>query len=186
MDANPAGSYDSAEAVARAFLAALDDGRWSDAAALVHPQTREAFKSWWIDHLQRERHTPPQVDPETIFASPAELLGTADAAEAAELPSEELVARFAEAVQPGNLHRQRDGSAVAPIRVARTLLDSALDKSGGVFVRYRSEAWHGQVRNEATAGVYVLELIRMDDRWYVRDGDLGAGGVGHLVPSPPG
>ena len=60
------GVHDSAEGVARSFLAALDEGRWNDAAALVHPQTREAFKRWWVDQLRRGGLAAAQeIDPES-------------------------------------------------------------------------------------------------------------------------
>lgn len=184
MTASATEGQNSAEEAARSFLAALDEGRWNDAVALVHPRTREAFKTWWVGHLKRERPAPSSVDSETMFASSAELLGTADAAEAARLPAEALLARFAETVQPANLHRRLGESGEEPIRVVRTLLDSAPGEAGGVIVRYRCESWHGQLRNEATAAVCLVEMTRLDGRWYVRDADLGAGGIGHLVPRP--
>jgi hypothetical protein len=173
--------------VARSFFAALDEGRWIDAAALVHPQTREEFKRWWVDHLHRERLAPPpEGEPETVFASPASLLGTSDAAEAARLPAEEILARFAEAVQPGNLHRAFPGrhafGADEQIRVTRTVLHSAPGTSGSFLVRYRTEWWHGEIRNQATAGIHVLELARFNDEWRVRDADLGGFGNGHILP----
>lgn len=172
---------DTPQTIAQAFLAALDDGRWREAAALVDPHTREQFRTWSLQPLAnaRDEHMEPG-DAETRFVSPAALLGR----DAASLDDVEFLARFAEAVQPANVIRRLSGDS-GQIRVTRTLLEVAPVAPVApdhVTARYRTEWWHGPVRNEATAGVHSLELARTSAGWRVRDADLSGSGGGHILP----
>lgn len=175
---------DSADVVARAFLADLDGRRWRDAAALVDPETRKRFRAFAIEWIERRDPAPQQRPATTHFASPAALLGVADGASAMAMDAEELLARFAEGIHPGNLDRHHRSSpkADSDVRITRTLLDVQPRGDGRAWARYRTEWWHAGVRNEATAGEHRMELIRTSGGWRVRDADLGGWGGGHILP----
>jgi hypothetical protein len=175
-----------AEALARAFLGALDEERWRDAAALVARETQSRFRTFLVERITG-RGSGSAGATDTHFASPADMIGVADASEAARTPAEELLARFAESSHPGNLHRLHPGIAGldgGAIRITRTLLKIESRGPDRAVATYRTEWWHGRVRNEATAGDHTLELIRTDDGWHVHDADLSGRGGGHILPPP--
>ena len=173
------------ELLGRAFLRALDDRRWLDAAALVDPKTREAFQAWCLEAVgARDRLSPPQTARETRFFSAADLLRLSSAADAARFTSTEFLARFAEAVEPGTLYRGAGVEASAQqIRIARTFVEAVQDAPDRATVRYRADWWHGDQRNQATGGIHSFDLILTADGWRVRDADLGGWGTGHIFPS---
>ena len=174
---------DSPDAIARAFLAALDEGRWHDAADLVDPRTGERFRSFWIERLESEASGVPDDRPsDTLFTSASELLRVHDPAAAERLTPADMLARVAEASHPGNFiahGRAGDGE----IRITRTFLDSTPLGADRAQVRYRIEWRHGAVVSDM--GVHAMELTRASGGWAVRDADLGGHGGGHIVP-PPG
>lgn len=99
------GAEAEAEGLSRAFLRALDEGRWMDAAALVDPHTREALHAWTVEHLHEVAEAPSFAGPsDTRFVLAPEMLQMVSGA--AHLTSTEFLARFAEAVSRGAL-RQR-------------------------------------------------------------------------------
>lgn len=174
------------QSVARTFLAALDELRWTDAAELVDPHTREAFQRRCIEWIDRAPSRPQEaVESDTRFTSLLELLGLTSAAEASSLTSTEFLARFAEGVHPANLHRQLPIDSTNRARVTRTLVEAAVSASDRATVRYKTEWWHREVRNQAVGGVHSLELVLTQDGWRVRDADLGGWGGGRLLIPPP-
>lgn len=91
------GGTEELEDVARAFLAALDERRWHDAAVLVDSQTLERFRAWSIKLLDLRAHQPAQPgDSDTFFIPATVLMGVADAATAQRLSATQLLARVAE------------------------------------------------------------------------------------------
>jgi hypothetical protein len=177
---------DDAKPVAEAFLAALDDGRWSDAADLVDVGTREAFQAWVVEQITAAGEVSPSANPsDTHFLSAAALIGVSTGPEAARLTSAELVARFAQALSRASLDRVTGGSEPnRQIRITRRFLESFAAGGGGVTVRYRTEWWQGGERNVALAGIHSLELARTKEGWRVRDADLSGWGSGHILPPP--
>jgi hypothetical protein len=176
----------SPEAVAGAFLAALDDRRWHDAARLVDPRTAERFHAFWLARLESEAAdgAPDDVPSDTRFASTAELLGVEDAADAAHLTATELLARLAEALHPDDALRRAGALASdGAIRVIRTPVDSTHVEPDGMRVRYRIEWRQGEIASDR--GVHTLELVRTPTGWAVRDADLGGYGGGHILPPLP-
>jgi hypothetical protein len=185
------GVTDELQGAARAFLAALDELRWMDAAELVDSHTREAFQRRCIEWIDRASSRPQQVLPsDTQFTSLLEILGLTSAAEVASLTGTEFLARFAEGVHPGNLHRRlKDDStsgSTGQIHITRTFVEAAVSASGRATVRYNTEWWNGDVRNQAVGGIHSLELAKTQEGWRVRDADLGGwGGRRLLLPPPP-
>jgi hypothetical protein len=177
------GRDDSPEGTAQSFLAALDERRWHDAAALVDPRTAERFRGFWIARLESEASddVPDGVPSDTRFISAIELLRVPDAASATYLTATEILARVAEAHNPDDvLRRAGTPAGEGAIRVTRTLIDSGLPPSEGMRVRYRIEWRQGEIVNDR--GVHTLELTRTSAGWAVRDADLGGYGGGHIVP----
>lgn len=177
------GSDDSPEGTARSFLAALDERRWHDAAALVDPRTAERFRGFWLARLESEAAdgVPDDVPSDTRFLSATGLLRVPDAASAAHLTAAEILARVAEALHPENVLRRAGAPAgEGAIRVTRTLIDSAPPPPEGMRVRYRMEWRQGEIVTDR--GVHTLELTRTSAGWAVRDADLGGHGGGHIVP----
>lgn len=173
---------DSPEAVARAFLAALDEQRWWDAAALVDADAREGFRAFTLGLLGDGDAAAPHPPRETHFASPLAIIRATDRAEAERLDGEELLARFAEGIHPGNVRRlhppllQDDGE----IRIRRTLVGVDPRGDGGAWARYRTEWLQGEARNDV--GEHRMALIRTEDGWRVHDTDLSGFGGGHILP----
>jgi hypothetical protein len=181
---------DGLESVARAFLAAQDELRWMDAAELVDPHTRDVFQRRCIEWIDRAPSRPHEAVPsDTRFTSPLEILGLASAAEAVNLTSTEFLARFAEGVHPGNLHRQLPGDSTSgsagQIHITRTFVEAAVSASDRATVRYNTEWWSGDVRNQTVGGIHSLELARTPHGWRVRDADLGGWGGGTILLPPP-
>ena len=121
MNEHPSPSH-SPEGVARAFLAALDAGRWPEAAALVDPETAERFRAQQIKLLRLEERIPDEpASTETVFARATALLGVRSADEAEALPATELLARFADSLHPASvLRRAHDGGGHSGTETART------------------------------------------------------------------
>ncbi|HEX6372245.1 MAG TPA: hypothetical protein VF006_25225 [Longimicrobium sp.] len=171
------------ESVSRAFLHALDEGRWMDAAALVDPRTREALQAWSVEHIRTSAGTPPFTGPsDTRFFSASEVLGLRSEAEAACLTSTSFLARFAEGVSPANFLRMTERTAAKEVRIIRTFLDATHTVPDRATVRYRAEWWHGDQLDEAVGGIHSLELVLRSDGWRVRDADLSGQGGGHILP----
>lgn len=178
------GPWEDVEELARAFLAALDEERWSDAANLVDPATREAFQVWLVDQIRSsEGADPSEAQTDTQFLSAATLIGISSAAEAARFTSTEIVARFAQAVSPDSVNRLSGvrGSGGAP-RMTRHFLEVVSSTHGRATVRYRAEWWEGSELSRAMGGIHSLELILTEHGWRIRDADLGGWGVGHILP----
>lgn len=172
------------EAVARAFLTALDEGRWSDAADLVDIQTREAFQTWCVEQIGTAARAPGQAGPsDTWFVPAGTLMAVSTAAEAARFTSAELVARFAQAVSPASLHRQMGVRGLSgDVRITRRFLEANPTVRGRLRVQYRTDWWEGDERDLALGGIHSLELVLTGDGWRVRDADLGGWGGGHILP----
>lgn len=174
---------DSPEVIARGFLAALDEQRWGDAADLVAPETRELFRASALEYVASDGGAASDGPADTQAASPRSLFGVEDHAAAAGLSAEELLARFAERIHPGNLHRLYPGMSRGDfdIRITRTLL--RVESSGEDHARahYRAEWWYFGIPDE-TAGEHALELVRTTAGWRVHDADLSGRGDGHILP----
>src|SRR5688572_13186024 len=112
MRTSPDHLSDAPEATARAFLSALDAGDWHGTAALVHPQTADRFRDWFVQQLSRDgERQDPSGFADTVFPDPCELVGVRDASEVVALTSTELLARFAAAVDPRVIQRVLRASA---------------------------------------------------------------------------
>jgi hypothetical protein len=186
VDQSVHGRADEAEQLARAFLAALDEGRWSDAADLVDPQTREAFQTWCVERIRTASDAGPSAPPlDTHFLSIATLMGVATPAEAADFTSTQFVARFAEALSPGGLHRQRGAPGPSPqSRITREFIETVFGAHGRATALYRTEWWDGNQRNRSMGGTHSLELVLTQGGWRVRDADLAGWGGGRILPPP--
>lgn len=167
------------ELAAQAFLTALDEGRWRDAAGLVDAHTREALQAWCVERIRTAGGSAG--DTGTQFLSPTVLMGVSTAEEASLLTSTELVARFAEGVSRAGVDRHAAEPGLS--RITRRFLDASVSQ-GRATVHYRTEWWNGEERNVAMGGVHSLELVMTPEGWRVRDADLGAWGTGHLLPPP--
>jgi hypothetical protein len=172
------------EGVARAFLAALDERRWHDAAVLVDSQTLERFRAWSIKLLDLRSHQPAQPgESDTFFIPATALMGVADAATAKRLSATQLLARVAENVHPENVLRHHKLGQSEEIRITRTLVGVERASGNRATARYQTEWWHGDSRNEATAGVHTLDLVQTSTGWRIRDADLSGHGGGHILPA---
>lgn len=176
--------FDTPEALARAFFSALDGRRWREAAALIHPETAERFRSHQVERIrEEERSEASRQRAETIFTPAASLVGVATAAEAEALPATELLARFAEALDPAAVLRRVDGPGASPrLQLRRTVLTRSPAGAGRARVEYRTEWLDGEHRHHAMSGVHVLTAAWTDEGWRVRDVDLGGRGEGHILP----
>lgn len=171
------------EDVARAFLAALDERRWHDAALLVDSQTLERFRAVMIKFLDLQARLPAQpADSDTYFIPLTEMLGVADAAAAERLSATQLLAHFAESSHPENVLRHHPNAQPEEIRITRTLLEVEPVIADYATARYQTEWWHGASRNKETTGVHALELVRTSSGWRIRDADLSGYGGGHILP----
>jgi hypothetical protein len=172
---------DTPDEVTCAFLSALDEQRWQEAAALVSVDSQVAFREFfrgWIGSLRdgNEAH-------ETGFASPLSLVGGADHAQVEGFAAEELLARFAEGVHPGNLPRHYPGALDAgKMRITRTLLRIEPIGEGRARAWYCTEWWYDGVVSPVLGGEHEMELIRTPYGWRVRDVDLSGQGGGHILP----
>lgn len=169
--------------VAQAFISALNEHRWRDAVVLVDGRTQAAFRASVGEWMEDEARSTP-ADGDTRFASPLRMMGVADAAEAMELTAEELLARFAEALHPGNLPRHYPGIALdtGGMRITRTLLRIEPIGEDRARAWYRTEWWDGDVLSAVLGGEHALELMLTPDGWRIRDADLSGHGGGHILP----
>jgi|GEM_PF-5028857 len=173
----------SPEDVARAFLAALDERRWHDAALLVDPQILERFRARMIELLDlRDRQPEQPSDSDTFFIPATTLLGVADPVAAERLSATQLLAHLAESCHPENVLRHHGNAQPEEVRITRALVGVEPVSADRATARYQTEWWHGDRRNEATAGVHALELVRTSSGWRVRDTDLSGYGGGHILP----
>lgn len=184
----PPSPSDSPEEVARAFLAALDAGRWREAAALVDPQTAERFRVQQIELLRLEERSPETPVPaQTVFARTAALLGVRGADEAEALPAAELLARFAESLHPASVLRRaqgagdHSGTGSPPPRLTRTIVGCMKGDDGSARVEYRTDWRQGETRSDFMGGFHVLTAIHTPAGWRVRDADLSGHGSGHIL-----
>ena len=184
MEQSADGPGKEPESLARAFVTALDEGRWSDAADLVDTQTRKAFQAWCVEQIGiAAQGLGPESPSDTRFVAAGALMGVSTKAEAARLTSNEFVARFAEAVSPRNLDPQAGAQdASGPSRITRQVMDTAHRSGNRATVRYRTEWWNGEVRNVSMSGIHTLHLRLTKEGWRVRDADLGGWGEGHILP----
>jgi hypothetical protein len=187
MNEHPSPSH-SPEEVARAFLAALDAGRWPEAAALVDPETAERFRAQQIGLLRLEERMPEApASAETVFARATALLGVQSADEAEALPATELLARFAESLHPAGVLRRAYGSGgrsvteTTPPRLTRTIVGCTKSDGGTARVEYRTDWQQGETRSDFMGGVHVLTVIHTPAGWRVRDADLSGHGGGHIL-----
>lgn len=171
------------EDVARAFLAALDERRWHDAAALVDPQTLERFRTVMIRalDLQARQYAPP-ANSDTYFIPLTTQLGVADAAAAERSSATELMAHLAENSHPDNVFEHHGMGQSEEIRIVRTLVGVEPTSPGRAAAHYRIEWSHGNPYDEVTTGVHTLELVRTPGGWRIRDADLSGYGGGHILP----
>lgn len=185
MSEHPSPS-DSPEEVARAFLAALDAGRWREAAALVDSQTAERFRIQQIELLRLEERSP-EAPAQTVFAHATALLGVRGADEAEALPAAELLARFAESLHPASVLRRAQGAGdhsgteSPPPSLTRTIVGCVKDDDGSARVEYRTDWRQGETRSDFMGGLHVLTAIHTPAGWRVRDADLGGHGSGHIL-----
>ncbi|HLL48012.1 MAG TPA: hypothetical protein VK399_14970 [Longimicrobiaceae bacterium] len=178
---------------AQAFLSALDDGRWSDAAELIDSETAERF---WRQHVEllrlQERVSPSGGAPmsETVLRGPAELAGVRSAAELEALSPVELLARFAEALDLARaMHGEpevgppgagRESAAAAYPRLLRTVLGSRIEDEATARVEYRT-GWIEEGRqNPAPGEIHTLTLRYTPRGWRVRGADLTGIGEGRI------
>jgi hypothetical protein len=110
------------------------------------------------------------------------LLGVADAAAAERLTASQLLARLAESAHPESVLRHHGIGQSEEIRITRTLVGVEPASADRAVARYRTEWWHGDSRDEATAGVHALELVRTPSGWRIRDADLSGYGGGRILP----
>jgi hypothetical protein len=179
--------------VAQAFLSALDDGRWSDAAELIDPETAERFRRQHVELLRLQERVPRSGGPsmlDTVFRGPAELAGVGSAAELEALSPVELLARFAEALDPVRVVRGEHAfdppaageefSRVATPRLQRIVLGCRTEDEATARVEYRTE-WLEDGRREAGPGeIHSLTLHYTPHGWRVRDADLTGTGEGRI------
>jgi hypothetical protein len=178
------------EAVARAFLAALDAMDWNTAAGAVHPEVAARFREQILEIARTlqpaGRKGDAQVD--TVFPDPLRILGTATLADAEALSASQIVARWAEGLHPSRHGRWAPGdfSTVAltspqeSVRLARTLLEIVRD---GTSVRayYRTDWFVNELLSPHRGGSQVFKMEMKEDDWWVVDADLGGEGIAHLV-----
>jgi hypothetical protein len=173
------------ERVAQSFLSALDDGRWRDAAELIHTETAERF---WRQHVQLLRlregislSGDPRIS-DTTFRGPAELGGVRSVAEIEALSPAELLARFAEALDPvaatsGEAERASGaGDRRSVPGLVRTVLAYTLVDEASARVEYCAR-WADL---EGPGEVHSLALRRMPQGWRVWDADLTGTGEGRI------
>lgn len=177
------GSEKEPEGVAGAFLAALDERCWHDAAALVDPQTLERFRAVMIKFLDFQARQPaPPADSDTYFIPLTTLLNVADSAAAEGLSATQLLANLAESSHPENVFRHHGMGPSEGIRITRTLVGVEPTSPDRATAHYRIEWSHGNPYNEETTGVHALELVRTPGGWRIRDADLSGYGGGHILP----
>ena len=169
------------EAVAKQFLAALDDECWLDASQSLHPEAAEAFRHQQIELIRMEERWPQGPSSSDFrFTGPAELLRVRNASEAEALSSAEMFARFAAAVGPNT---RRTGTT--PLRLRRVILGLHRAASDAT-ARYRTEVYAGDTPLPHFPwwnDVRELSLRSTPEGWRVRDVDLGVSGGGHLLLS---
>jgi hypothetical protein len=169
---------DSAIETARRFLAFLDACRWSDAAALVHPDTAEQFRAQQLELLRLQSTGPGRAEGgETLFQSPASLFGSAE--QASLQPATALLARFAEALDPASfLAAAAPGDAGRAPHVKRTLLSCTESPDGSASAQFRVEWGRGP-----SDAIRTLALGRTPDGWRIRDAELAPlGNTGLVLP----
>jgi hypothetical protein len=171
------------EDVARAFLAALDERRWHDAAALVDPQTLERFRTVMIKILDLQARQPaPPAESDTYFIPLTTQLGVADAAAAERSSATQLLAHLAESSHPDNVFGHHGMGQPEGIRIVRTLVGVEPTSSDRATAHYRIEWSHGNPYDNEGAGVHALELAHTPGGWRIRDADLSGYGGGHILP----
>lgn len=171
------------EDVACAFLAALDERRWHDAAVLVDPQTLERFRTVMIRVLDLQaRQSAPPANSDTYFIPLTTQLGVADAAAAERLSATQLMAHLAENSHPDNVFGQHGMGQSEEIRITRTLVGVEPTSPDRATAHYRIEWSHGNPYDEETSGVHAFELVRTPSGWRIRDADLSGYGGGHILP----
>ena len=178
---------------AQAFLSALDDGRWRDAAELVDPEAAERFWHQHVELLRLQERVPRSGGPSmsaTVFRGPAELAGVRSAAEMEALSPVELLARFAEALdlaramngepEVGPPGAGRESAAAAYPRLLRNVLGSRIEDEATARVEYRT-GWIEEGRQDPAPGeIHTLTLHHTPRGWRVRDADLTGTGEGRI------
>lgn len=171
--------------IARDFLAALDAGHWDESAALVHTDTADRFREWYVEQLRRQaREGTSNGQAETMFVRLSEFIRVRDAAEANALSAPQLLARFVASVSPQNLYPSPLTAEQGEVRLVRSLVRCSREGSDDARAEYRLDWYFGGRRNESMGGVHTLLLTWTSSGWRVRDADLGGHGTGHLVPPP--
>lgn len=176
-------------AVARAFLHALDQERWHDAAGFVAEETLADFHAWWTDHLATDAGQSSLDGADTVFPAAATLLGVASADEADRLSPTELLARFAENARLDATLARAVGSPAGEVRpvpsLVRRVEHISIYRVGGrrfATVGYRIEPNH--FRTHPDSALHLLKLVETPGGWRVWDGDLSGTGHGHIRPPP--
>ena len=169
------------EAVAKQFLAALDDERWPDAAQWLHPEAAEAFRRQQVDLIRMGEKWPQAPSSSDFrFTGHTDLLRVRNASEAEALSGAEMFDRFAAAVGP---NAGRPGET--PLRLRRIILGVHRTASD-TTVRYRTEVYAGGTplpHFPWWKDVREMSLRSTPEGWRVRDVNLGVSGGGHLLLS---
>lgn len=180
---------DTPEAVAQAFLSALDAGRWREAASYVHPETAERFRVQLLVLLKLTEHDPQLSAAadvgDTRFVNPATLVGVRTPAEAEVLSAVELLARFAAALDPAATHHRlagifRDATDRLP-RLIRTVVGATPETAETARAEYRTDWFFGNIREPGRSGIHRMRLRRTLEGWRVQDADLSGTGEGRLT-----
>jgi hypothetical protein len=173
------------EEVARGFVAALDAGRWRDAAAFVAPSTVDAFRQGWLAWLRAEASLPrgrPIPRSDTVFSSPLSLLQLRSVDEAERLSPIDLLARFIERMQPENFEHAAGPDSRRALRPVRTVIGIARPGAESAVAEYRV-AWGGVNHPAPGAGaIHRMHLGMTPEGWRVTDADVAGHGNGHLLP----
>lgn len=178
---------DAPEAVARAFLSALDGRDWLTVARLIDADVAARFLEQQRRIAGMAEATHPSDAPlQTVFPA------IAPSSDLAAVSPVEALARHAEVIDPATLQRRAiEASAHSPSqpapkheepsRLVRTLVEVTLSGDASARATYQTDWYAGETRSPWLGGLHTLLLARGPQGWRVVEADLTGRGDGRLL-----